>query len=428
MRLGACTIIAPMSSQALLVPELPAPPLRGLGIYVHIPFCVRKCAYCDFNTYAGLEALHETYVAALCREITQAAPTHGHRKVDSVFIGGGTPTVLSGSQLARILGALRAGFSMVPDCELTVEANPGATDQSRFRELADLGVNRLSLGAQSFQEAELRFLGRIHGVAELGTAVDAARAAGLQRINLDLIFGLPGQERVAWHRSLDAALALAPEHLSLYSLIVEPETPLAAWVASGRVAAPDDDLAADLYEDARERMAAAGYLHYEIANWVRPPVAGEAVDAWTSPPGASRHNLRYWRNEDYLGFGPGAHSCLHQPAAEGAAHQARRWWNLKSVPEYIRRLGAGQEPEDQSERVVGALAMAESMMLGLRLVREGLSWAAFQRLHGVDARECYAPILAELSEWGMLESSSSALRLSAKGVPLGNQIFSRFLP
>lgn len=401
---------------------------RPLGLYVHIPFCVRKCSYCDFNTYSGLEALHEAYVGALCREVSGAAERHGLRPVDSVFIGGGTPTVLSGEQLARVMGALRAGFQLLPGCEITVEANPGATDMSRFRQLADLGVNRLSLGAQSFQEDELRFLGRIHGVAELGRAVDAARAAGLERFNLDLIFGLPGQARATWRRSLDAALALEPEHLSLYSLIVEPETPLAQWVASGRVAAPDDDIAADHYLDAQERLAVAGYLHYEISNWTRRPSREVVLDEWSSPPGASRHNLRYWRNEDYLGFGPGAHSCLHRPASEGKAHQARRWWNLKSVPEYIRRLGVGEDVEDASETVVGAQAMGESMMLGLRLIREGLSWESFRRLHGVDAREAYAPVLSQLDSWGMVERSSSALRLSARGIPLGNQVFGRFLP
>lgn len=405
----------------------PTPSSRPLGLYVHIPFCARKCPYCDFNTYAGLEGLHEAYVVALCREIAAGAVRHGGRPVDSVFIGGGTPTVLSGSQLERIVSGLRAGFQLLPGCEVTVEANPGTTDQGRFAQLADLGVNRLSLGAQSFQEDELKFLGRIHGVAELAAAVEAARAAGLQRINLDLIFGLPGQERAAWHRSLAAALALEPDHLSLYSLIVEPETPLAQWVASGRVAAPDDDAAADLYLDAQERLGAAGYLQYEISNWARRTASGETVDAWSSPPGASRHNLRYWRNEDYLGFGPGAHGCLHRPAGPGVGHQARRWWNLKSVPEYIRRLAAGEPVEDASETLEGPQAMGESMMLGLRLIREGLSWSAFEALHGVDAREAYASILNELSGWGMLERSASALRLSAKGVPLGNQVFGRFL-
>lgn len=406
---------------------VPAPPDRPLGLYIHIPFCARKCPYCDFNTYAGLEGLHEAFVVALCREIGLGAALHGGRPVDSVFVGGGTPTVLSGTQLARILGALRSGFRLLPGCEITVEANPGTTDQDRFAQLADLGVNRLSLGAQSFQEEELRFLGRIHGVAELAAAVDAARAAGLQRINLDLIFGLPGQERAAWHRSLAAALALEPDHLSLYSLIVEPETPLAQWVASGRVAAPDDDAAADLYLDAQERLAAAGFLQYEISNWTRHGASDAPVGAWSSPPGASRHNLRYWRNEDYLGFGPGAHGCLHRPAGPGVGHQARRWWNLKSVPEYIRRLGAGDPVEDASETLEGPQAMGESMMLGLRLIREGLSWSAFQALHGVDAREAYAAVLRELDGWGMVEQSASALRLSAKGIPLGNQVFSRFL-
>lgn len=402
--------------------------IRPLGLYLHIPFCARKCAYCDFNTYAGMEALFEPFVQALCREIDLAARAYGERPVDTVFIGGGTPTVLAPGQLRRILRQVRAAFRLRPDAEVTVEANPGSGDRERFAALADEGVNRVSIGSQSFQEDELRFLGRIHGAAEPALAVEAARAAGIARLNLDLIFGLPGQPLQAWERSLEAALALAPEHLSLYSLIVEEGTPLSAWVAEGRVAAPDPDLAADHYALAQERLVAAGYLHYEISNWAKAPAAGPQPGDWETPPEASRHNLRYWRNQDYLGLGPGAHGALHQPAGPGRPHRLRRAWNLKPVPDYLRRLAEGRLSEEDGEWVEGPSAMGESMMLGLRLLREGLAWADFQALHGVDAREVYAAPLADLTAWGLVEDSGRRLRLSARAVPVGNQVFSRFLP
>lgn len=401
---------------------------RPLGLYLHIPFCARKCAYCDFNTYAGMEALFEPFVQALCRELELAAEVHGDREVDTVFIGGGTPTVLAPGQLARILERLRSVFHLRPDAEITVEANPGSGDRERFRVLADQGVQRVSIGGQSFQDDELRFLGRIHGPAELALAVEAARAAGIARLNLDLIFGLPGQALASWERSLEAALALAPEHLSLYSLIVEEGTPLAAWVADGRVAAPDPDLAADHYTLARERLGAAGYVHYEVSNWALAPADGAALGDWETPPAASRHNLRYWRNQDYLGLGPGAHGALHQPAGPGRGHRLRRWWNLRPVPDYLRRLSEGRTPEEDAEEPDGPAALGETMMLGLRLLREGLAWAEVEALHGIDARRVYADTLAELQGWGLIEGDGRRLRLSARGLPVGNQVFCRFLP
>lgn len=401
---------------------------RPLGLYLHIPFCARKCAYCDFNTYAGMEPLFEPFVQALCQEIDLAAQAHGERWIDTVFIGGGTPTVLSPAQLRRILRRLRQAFRLSPEAEVTVEANPGSGDRERFAALAEEGVNRVSIGSQSFQDEELRFLGRIHGAAEPALAVEAARAAGIGRLNLDLIFGLPRQPLGVWEQSLEAALALAPEHLSLYSLIVEAGTPLAAWVAEGRVPAPDPDLAADHYALAQERLAAAGYLQYEISNWAKAPAAGQPLGDWETPPQASRHNLRYWRNQDYLGLGPGAHGALHQPAGPGRAHRLRRSWNLRPVPDYLRRLAEGRLSEEDGEWVEGGPAMAETLMLGLRLLREGLSWADFQALHGVDARAAYAAPLAELASWGLIEDGGPRLRLSARAVPVANQVFSRFLP
>ena len=282
--------------------------LPPLGLYVHIPFCARKCPYCDFNTYAGLEELHQALVDALGAELARwHTPLQG-RTVTTIFVGGGTPTLLTAAQLTELFAAIHANFTVAPDAEITCEANPGAVDRAKFAVLRELGVNRLSMGVQSFQPEELGFLGRIHDVEDVYRAYAAARQAGFANINLDFIFGLPDQSPAAWRATLAAAVALAPDHLSLYSLIVEPNTPLHHWVETGQVAAPDEDEAAELYEIAIEAMAAAHYIQYEVSNWARR-TPGD--DGQTTPQRASQHNLLYWRNADYLGIGPGAHSHLH---------------------------------------------------------------------------------------------------------------------
>ena len=239
----------------------------SLALYLHIPFCAVRCHYCDFNTYAGLDGLFERYAAALIREIRTAGAARGRPTAHTIFIGGGTPTVLPSDLLAQILAACRDAFDIAPDAEITSEANPGTVDQARFSALRAMGVNRLSMGVQSFDDEELRWLGRIHGAAEAETAFSAARAAGFTNINLDFIFGLPDQRPETWARTLRRAVELGPEHLSLYSLIVEHGTPLADQVRRGLISEPDDDLAADMYEAASESLAAAGYAQYEISNW-----------------------------------------------------------------------------------------------------------------------------------------------------------------
>src|SRR4051812_8743224 len=253
--------------------ELPA-----LGLYIHIPFCERKCPYCDFNTYAGLEMHFQELVAALAGEMARWREPMRQRMVSTIFIGGGTPTVLEEAQLAQIFAAVDANFRLAETCEITCEANPGTVDRAKFAALRRLGVNRLSMGVQSFQPPELSFLGRIHDVSDVYRAYSAARAAGFTNINLDFIFGLPHQAMDDWENTLDQALQLAPEHLSLYSLIVEPNTPLHHWVQVGQVDAPDDDLAADLYELAMGKLAEAGYVQYEVSNWARndgPPLSNQ---------------------------------------------------------------------------------------------------------------------------------------------------------
>lgn len=414
---------APPGAVALADAEAP------LGLYLHIPFCARKCPYCDFNTYAGLDDQFEAYTEALCREIEAWSSPLAGQAVGTIFVGGGTPTVLEPAQLERILETARRSFQVLPGAEISCEANPGTADGARFAALRNMGVNRLSMGAQSFREDELRFLGRIHGAGEIALAFARARAAGFENINLDLIFGLPGQSAEAWDESLAAALALAPEHLSLYSLIVEPNTPLFEWVRAGSVAEPDPDRVAERYAQAMDRLAAAGYLHYEVSNWARRDPGSDSVPAAAAEPPrfAARHNLVYWRNQPYLGLGPGAHSHLRWRLAGGGA-LGRRWSNLRPVPGYLRRIATGRPSEAEGEVIDERLAMGETMMLGLRLLREGVAFARFEARHGIAMHAVFAAELAELSDWGLVEIDEIRVRLTPRGLPLGNQVFARFLP
>ena len=401
-----------------------------LALYLHIPFCAVRCHYCDFNTYAGLDGMFEEYAAALVAEIRGAGAARRHPPASTVFLGGGTPTVLSPPLLASALDACRASFAVAPDAEITSEANPGTADAEVFAALRDMGVNRLSMGAQSFDDAELKWLGRIHDAAEAEAAFAAARRAGFANINLDFMFGLPGQQTSTWRNTLDRAVALGPEHISLYSLTVEHGTPLYDAVRRGRQPPPDDDVAADFYLLASDLLSKAGYEHYEISNWSRRPLApgghpersvGESKDASPTQAHADyrcRHNLVYWRHEPYLGFGAGAHSYAG----------GRRWWNVRPVPQYIQRLRADQSPERGSEDIDDRLAMGEFMMLGLRLVGEGVDPARFAARFGQPLDRVFAGEIADLTRRGLLEQSNGHLRLTIEGRLLGNQVFAEFLP
>ncbi len=375
--------------------------MEDLGLYIHIPFCQSRCRYCDFNTYAGLEGLFETYVQALIREITLAGPAMAR----TVYLGGGTPTVLPLSHLLQILDAVHTAFALDRDAEISIEANPGTVDASTLAILRGRGVNRLSLGIQSFLDEELRLLGRIHTAEQAVEVFAAARQAGFENVGLDLIYGLPGQSKAAWQHSLERALALEPEHLSLYALSVEPGTPLARAIERGHLPAPDSDLAADMYQMAVEASASAGYLHYEISNWAR------------GPEHRCRHNLIYWRNEPYLGLGAGAHSWVG----------GRRWLNATEPAEYALRFRDGETALAEAESIPPELEMDETMMMGLRLVEEGMPWGRFHQRFGLDARHRYEPQIAELAALGLLEVDEHRGRLSPRGQLLGNQVFARFL-
>lgn len=405
----------------------------ALGLYVHIPWCPTRCIYCDFNTYVEAEpGLKSRYHAALLAEIRQAGEALDRPALATVYIGGGTPTTLPPEQLAGLVETITGCFELRPGAEVTVEANPGGLSAAYLAELRQAGINRLSLGVQSFNDAELSFLSRRHDAAMAREAVIQARAAGFDNVSLDLIFNLPRQSLAEWQITLHEALALAPEHVSLYSLIVEPGTPLERQVTAGQVPLPDDDVAADMYAEAIAALGAAGYSHYEISNWARSQ--GEAD--WQSPPLGSAHNLIYWRNQPYLGLGAGAYGTLWLPSLQPGQMEVQRWMNVKRPQSYIQRVEAGAglglaREEKSFERIDRATAMTEHMLLGLRLVREGVSAAGFEARFGVSLAGQYPAAVAYALERGLAEwldvPGDRRLRLTEKGRFVANQVILQFM-
>jgi len=400
------------------------------AIYIHLPFCRSRCAYCDFNTYAGLDHLIPAYVDALCAEL-RAAPRVRAR---TLYFGGGTPSIIPLGLLAELFRALALAFHVPADAEVTLEANPGTVTAAYLRGLRELGVNRLSLGVQSAHDGELRLLGRAHTWAEAVEAVEAARAAGFDNLNLDFIYGLPAQPLSRWRETLEAALRLGPDHLSLYALTVEEGTPLERRIARGELPPVDEDLAAGMYELAEAVLSGAGYFHYEISNWARLGARGRGPEAggWWEPgarnpepetlsegvsPFVCRHNLVYWRNEPYLGFGAGAASWWG----------GRRWSNVRHPAEYIARLRVGRSPAAECEEIAPRLEMGETMMMGLRLA-EGVRDDRFRARFGQGLEETFGGELARLRDLGLLEWDGEAARLTPRGRLLGNQVFQWFLP
>ncbi len=383
----------------------PLPNDAPVGIYIHVPFCKHICPYCDFNTYRGMESLIPRYVDALVRDITRHA---SKGPAQTIYLGGGTPSLLDPEQIGRILTACRDAFALDPYAEITLEANPNGVDEAWFAAVQDAGVNRLSIGAQTFDRRGLRVLGRQHEASDVIAAVEAARTAGFDNISLDLIFGWPGQTLDHWRSDLEQILSFPggpPEHCSLYSLIVEPGTPMADAVTRGVLTVIDDDDAADLYETAMETLERAGWTHYEIANWARES------RSW------SRHNLVYWRNGAYAAFGAGAHGRLGN----------ERFMNHLKPLTYIEAIESGASPHSNSELLSPELQMGETMMLGLRLLEEGVTAAEFETRHGIALTDRFGTQIAELSAIGLLDWNGLCLRLTPRGALLANDVCARFL-
>jgi oxygen-independent coproporphyrinogen-3 oxidase len=383
--------------------------LQTVSLYLHIPFCHTRCHYCDFNTYAGILPLREPYVRALITEVelagqlaqlTDGAP----RRSRTIFFGGGTPSLLTVTQITRLLAACRKAFAVDEQAEITLEANPGTLSFEQLKGLRAAGINRLSLGSQSFDAELLHTLGRIHTPDEIVLALSNARAAGFTSINLDFMFGLPGQTMQHWKTTLDRALALHPEHFSLYSLIIEEGTLFHTWTNEGRIIPGDEDLCADMYEYADERLQAEGYENYEISNWALP---GHQ----------SRHNLTYWQNLPYLGMGAGAHSFFG----------GRRFSNILDPQEYITLLKKQQRPEAESELIDRAHQMSETAFLALRTA-QGLHLPTFEERFAEPFTQFVGMRLRTVEEAGLLEQEHEWIRLSKRGRLLGNEVFLRLLP
>jgi oxygen-independent coproporphyrinogen-3 oxidase len=395
--------------------------MQPISLYLHIPFCRHRCGYCDFNTYAGQDDLIPAYTDALIREVQLLAQAAGQRlPAHTIFFGGGTPSLLPLAAMQSILAALGENFALTADAEITLEANPGTVSLDYLRGLHGAGFNRISLGVQSANAHDLLVLERQHDFADVINAVKWARQAGFDNINLDWIFGLPEQTLLGWAHNLELATQLAPEHLSLYALSIEHGTPFKEMDNRGLLALPGSDLAADMYELAAERLGTAGYVQYEISNWAKPGANGK--------PRACRHNLQYWRNLPYAGLGAGAHGFL------GGVRTA----NVLSPASYIKRMrDASAAPTAaklpitpatvSAEPVDAQREMGETMMMGLRLVNEGVSLSGFAARFGASLDQVYGRVIANLQQRGLLETAAGALRLTQQGRLLGNQVFMEFV-
>jgi putative oxygen-independent coproporphyrinogen III oxidase len=365
------------------------------GVYVHIPFCAARCDYCDFATWTDRGHLVDDYVDACIRDIERRALPDA----TSVFFGGGTPSLLETRALTSILDAI----PRAPGAEVTVECNPDSVDAAKLRGYADAGVNRISIGVQSMRAHVLAALGRTHDPANVERAVGWARDAGIERINLDLIYGTPGERVADWEATLDAALALGPAHVSAYALTVEPGTPLGRGVAAGERAPPDDDDQALKYELADDRFHAAGLRWYEVSNWALP---GEEC----------RHNLLYWQEGDYAGIGCAAHG--HTSLAGGGG---RRWWNLRTPERYVAAVAAGDGTEAGCETLDRDVRADEALVLGLR------TSAGIKLRAGNAEPQGVASCIEELRDAGLLERAGGRAVLTRRGRLLGNEVAARLL-
>lgn len=394
-------------------------------LYIHIPFCHRRCSYCDFNTYANMDDRMAAYTAALVAELRSLAPAPtaaaraphgvGLLRADlppTIFLGGGTPSMLP---LAMMEQVLDAAAQVVPfaGAEITVECNPGTVlGKDYLRQLRDMGVNRLSMGVQSLHDPLLRMLGRIHTAAEARASYDDARAVGFDSVNLDFIFGLPGQTLTDWQATLAEAATWDVDHYAIYSLILEESTPLYAQVQGGRLSVPDDDITGAMYEHTIEFLAQQGYHQYEISNWARGPLNGPGA----LPRHAGLHNVAYWLNADYHAAGAGAHGHLDQ----------RRFVDVLGVDDYIAAAGQGRSPLRETTPLAAADILAETMMMGLRL-NQGISHAHIADRCGVDLRTTHAEILDRTVADGLIVVDDHGVRLTARGRLYGNQVFQRFV-
>ncbi|MCM3904448.1 MAG: radical SAM family heme chaperone HemW [Pyrinomonadaceae bacterium] len=379
--------------------------MSSAGIYIHIPFCRSRCSYCDFATGIYEGTLAERYVQALVKEVLNWQDIEHPAAIDTIYFGGGTPSLLSASQIEAILVAIHTRFVVTEsDVEVTMEMNPGTVTPALLGEFQRLGINRASFGAQTFDDRELARLGRSHTAQDTRQTFRYLRDAGFSNVSFDLIAGLPGQTLDGWERNLDESLALRPEHLSFYLLEVHEGTPLAEHIRRGMQPQPDDDLAAQMYELMLDRAGSAGYEHYEISNLCLPGFE-------------SRHNTKYWMGAPYYGFGCSAHSY------DG---NLRRWSNERDVARYVDLIQRDASPVVERIELSQHQARAEALFLGLRMM-QGVDLRQHHLQFGADVRESHEAELARFSDAGLIEYDGDLIKLTRSGTLLSNEVFSAFV-
>ena len=367
------------------------------SIYIHIPFCATKCYYCAFNTHTFHKDEAEAYLTALRTEMelyaSKTAP------LQTIFIGGGTPSILSTDALAQLFTDIHQHFQITPNAEITVECNPGTVDSEKLKVIRDNGANRLSFGLQAMQDETLKQLGRIHTVAEFLQSYRLAREGGFENINIDIIFALPDQTMEAWHYTLNEVISLEPAHISAYNLVMEEATPFYEWWQAGKLRLPTEDTEADMFQYTIDTLAAHGYTHYEICNFAKPNHF-------------ARHNLVYWNNQPCIGLGVGACGYVNSV----------RYTNIRGIAPYINKLSQRNKPIADTEHMTGHAEKAETLMLALRK-REGISLDAYQNRFGEEIETAFGNILKKWFDLQLLERTSTHLRLTPRGLFLANAVF-----
>ena len=377
--------------------------MNFLGIYLHIPYCLHKCGYCDFNSHPENLEESEVYVSALLSEIGRYSTKLTGKTVSTVFFGGGTPTLLPAASLDKLLNNVKNHFNLSSDCEITVEANPATVKQETLEQIRSSGFNRISIGVQSFSADELKLLERVHNEEEIHTTVDRARQAGFDNLSLDLMFGLPGQSPEKWKSNLRKALEKKPDHISAYSLTIEPATSFFKLHERGLLQLPAEETQLEMFQNTIDTLQSAGYEQYEISNYARPGFE-------------SRHNLNYWDNGEYLGLGAGASSYLN----------GERFKNTNLPSRYIREVQAGGSAVESTEKLAPLHAMGETIMLGLRRLK-GIAINDFENRFQISFKKVYGKVIDPLLDEGLITLNQTHMALSRKGLYLADSVILKFM-
>lgn len=375
----------------------------AIGLYIHFPFCLRKCLYCDFPSYAGKEFLMDDYLDAVRIEIGEIKKRITGRKIETIFWGGGTPTLFHGEKLKNLLDYIKENLVITEDAEITTEANPETLDKKKLEILKKAGVNRLSIGMQAGQDCLIKKLGRVHSIKDVERSVQWAKALGFDNINLDLMFGLPDQTLDQWMETLAVAVDLGVEHISTYALIIEEGTPFYELESQGKLNTPSEEVEREMYHKGIDYLKRNGYIQYEISNFAQP---GKEC----------RHNLIYWKNRDYIGIGSGAHSSL----------DGERWSNYSDISEYIDSIATKKTAIEHRQKISIQEQRFETIMMGLRLI-EGVSKLEFRQRFNNDIRYYYGEAIDKLKAQGLLAEDKNSIYLTSKGMDLQNQVLLHFM-